>query len=65
MLLMLFQDFKDRRIDGYDTFHSSFGGGGYEPMGVESINPQGLAYQQFPIVPVDAVPRECPEFSIS
>ena len=33
-------------------------------MGIETINPQGLTNQQFSIVPVDAIPTECPKFPV-
>ena len=33
-------------------------------MGIETINPQGLGNQQFPSVPVDALPGERPVFSV-
>ena len=61
---MVLEDLQNDPIERHNAFHSSFGGGRYEPMGIETINPQGLANQQFSIPPVDAIPAECPKFSV-
>ena len=64
VLMMVLEDLQNDLIERHDTFHTSLRGGGYEPMGIETINPEGLANQQFSILPVDAIPAECPKFSV-
>ena len=63
--LVVLEDLQDLMGQGHDPFFARLGGSRDETTGVETIDPQGLVDEQFPLLPPDAVPGQCSDFPVA
>ena len=62
--LMLPQHLEHLGMEGHHPLLACLGGCGDEPMGGETIDPQGFVNQEFSLLPPDAIPGQCPQFPV-